>query len=222
MLELKNISKTYTDGQEVRALQGISLTINDGEFVAIKGPSGCGKSTLLHILGLLDSFDEGEYLIDGQRVDQLPGRQRAKFRNQMFGFVFQAFNLLARTSVLNNVMLPLRYRSSREDRNLAVQTVVKDVGLAERLHSLPNQLSGGQQQRVAIARALVGNPKIILADEPTGNLDSKTGLEIMALFKKINTEDKTIIMVTHNDELLDFASRVISMRDGKVISDVAR
>src|SRR5687768_12747747 len=157
MLELKNIHKTYTDGQAVHALKDLSLKIEDGEFVAIKGPSGCGKSTMLHIIGLLDRLNEGEYLIDGQSVSHLSGRELAEMRNHSFGFVFQSFNLLARTSVYDNVMLPLRYRHGNGDRPAQVREAVEKVGLLDRLKSLPNQLSGGQQQRVAIARALVGD-----------------------------------------------------------------
>lgn len=223
MLELKDISRVYLEGQKITALNNLSLTINDGEFVAIKGPSGCGKSTLLHILGLLDRPDDGQYLIDGQRVDRLSSKRLAQLRNQMFGFVFQAFNLLARTSIFDNVMLPLRYRSTAgTNRNQLVAEAIDKVGLKERTASLPNQLSGGQQQRVAIARALVTNPKIILADEPTGNLDTKTGLEIMEVFREINRKGKTVVMVTHNDDLLEFASRVITMRDGQIIADSKR
>jgi len=220
MLELRNVAKKYSIGQEIVALDNVSLKISEGEFLAIKGPSGCGKSTLLHVLGLLDEPDSGEYYLDGRRADQLSSKQRAKWRNQMFGFVFQSFNLLPRTSVLQNVVLPLTYRrESRRLRHELALKAIEEVGLSDRLKSRPNELSGGQQQRVAIARALVGKPKIILADEPTGNLDTKTGQEIMNLFKKIHQTGTTVVFVTHNDELLSLATRVITMRDGKILED---
>lgn len=221
MLELKSVSRNYTMGEVVHALNGLSLKIEDGEFVAIVGPSGCGKSTLLNILGLLDTADQGEYIIDGKRVDSLSGKRAAQFRNETFGFVFQSFNLLPRTSAYDNVMLPLKYRRG-DSRDQKVREVLESVGLLDRLKNRPNQLSGGQQQRVAVARALVTNPKIILADEPTGNLDTKTGVEIMELFKKIHRTGTTIVMVTHNNELLTYATRVITMRDGKIIKDERR
>lgn len=218
MLELKNISRDYKLGETVHALNNVDLTINEGEFVAIIGPSGCGKSTLLNILGVLDTPNSGEYLIQGQRADRLSRKQRARLRNEVFGFVFQSFNLLPRTSAYDNVMLPLKYRrgNSRDEK---VRAVLENVGLFDRRQSKPNQLSGGQQQRVAIARALVTKPKVILADEPTGNLDTKTGLEIMDLFQKIHRTGTTIIMVTHNTELLPYATRVISMKDGQIVND---
>jgi putative ABC transport system ATP-binding protein len=221
MLELHSISKTYTEGGELTALNNLSLKINQGEFVAIVGPSGCGKSTLLHILGLLDKPDSGEYLINDQRVDRLSSKERARMRNQTFGFVFQSFNLLPRTSIFENVMLPLRYRPNHSsiNRNLLVNEAVTKVGLKERISSLPNQLSGGQQQRVAIARALVGDPQVILADEPTGNLDTKNGLEIMEIFESIHQKGKTVVMVTHNNELLKHATRIITMQDGQIVED---
>ncbi len=218
MLELKNIKKTYKMGETINAVNGVSLKITDQEFIAIVGPSGCGKSTLLNIIGLLDAPDEGEYLIDGQKVDQLKSRQRASLRNKMFGFVFQSFNLLKRTSAYDNVMLPLTYRHGNS-RDIKVREMLESVSLLDRKNSRPNQLSGGQQQRVAIARALVTEPKIILAAEPTGNLDTKTGLEIMELFKKIHQTGTTVIMVTHNDELLRYATRVIKMKDGQILED---
>lgn len=218
MLTLKNIRRNYKLGEIIHALDDVSLTIGESEFVAIIGPSGCGKSTLLNILGLLDTSDDGEYMIDGKRVDDLSKKQRAQFRNEVFGFVFQSFNLLPRTSAYDNVMLPLKYRRG-DSRDQKVREVLENVGLLDRKSSKPNQLSGGQQQRVAIGRALVNSPKIILADEPTGNLDTKTGLEIMELFKKIHATGTTIVMVTHNNDLLAYATRVITMKDGKVISD---
>lgn len=218
MLILKNLRRDYKLGETIHALDDLSITINNGEFVAIVGPSGCGKSTLLNVLGLLDTPDSGEYLIDNKRVDALSNKQRAKFRNEVFGFVFQSFNLLPRTSAYDNVILPLKYRKG-DHRDQKVREVLASVGLADRCNSKPNQLSGGQQQRVAIARALVNDPKIILADEPTGNLDTKTGLEIMELFEKIHDTGTTIIMVTHNNDLLAFASRVITMKDGQIVED---
>jgi putative ABC transport system ATP-binding protein len=218
MLSLKNISRNYKMGETIHALDNLSLEIGSGEFIAIIGPSGCGKSTLLNILGLLDTPDGGEYTIDGKRVDDLSNEQRARFRNEVFGFVFQSFNLLPRTSAYDNVLLPLKYRKG-DSRDQKVREVLANVGLSDRLKSRPNQLSGGQQQRVAIARALVNEPKIILADEPTGNLDTKTGLEIMDLFKEIHRTGTTVVMVTHNNELLHYATRVIAMKDGKIVND---
>lgn len=218
MLSLKNISRNYKMGETIHALDKLSLEIGRGEFIAIIGPSGCGKSTLLNILGLLDTPDGGEYTIDGKRVDDLSNKQRARFRNEVFGFVFQSFNLLPRTSAYDNVLLPLKYRKG-DSRDQKVREVLASVGLSDRLKSRPNQLSGGQQQRVAIARALVNEPIIILADEPTGNLDTKTGLEIMDLFKEIHRTGTTVVMVTHNNELLHYATRVIAMKDGKIVED---
>lgn len=218
MLTLKNLRRDYKLGETIHALADLSLTVEKGEFVAIIGPSGCGKSTLLNVLGLLDTPDSGEYTIDGKRVDDLSKKQRAKFRNEVFGFVFQSFNLLPRTTAYDNVMLPLKYRRG-DHRDQKVREVLSSVGLIDRIKSKPNQLSGGQQQRVAIARALVNDPKIILADEPTGNLDTKTGIEIMDLFKKIHETGTTIIMVTHNNDLLSYATRVITMKDGAVVKD---
>lgn len=218
MLELKNISRHYQTGEDVVALKSISFTIGDNEFIAIKGPSGCGKSTLLNILGLLDAPDSGEYLINSQPTDRLSKKERARLRNQEFGFVFQSFNLLPRTSAFDNVMLPLKYRSG-SNRNEKTEAALTSVNLLERKASRPNQLSGGQQQRIAIARALVTDPQVILADEPTGNLDTKTGLEIMELFRRIHSQGKTVVFVTHNDDLLSYAGRVIEMRDGEIIRD---
>lgn len=218
MLELKNISRHYQGGEDVVALKDVSFKITDGEFIAIVGPSGCGKSTLLHIIGLLDNPDSGEYMIDCNHVNQLKNADKAKMRNQKFGFVFQSFNLLPRTSAFDNVILPLKYRKGVR-RTEKVQAALESVGLWERRKSRPNQLSGGQQQRVAIARALVVDPQVILADEPTGNLDTKTGLEIMELFKTIHERGKTIIFVTHNDELLKFATRIVRMKDGQILND---
>lgn len=221
MLVLQNVTRRYTDGTEVQALNPITLTIKEGEFVAIKGPSGCGKSTLLYILGMLDQPDSGEYLFDNDHVDQFSKKQLARMRNRSVGFVFQQFNLLPRTSTFDNVLLPLQYGRT-PDAHKKVEDALTRVGLWDKRSSWPNQLSGGQQQRVALARALVNDPKLILADEPTGNLDTKTGLEVMETFTQIHRAGKTIVMVTHNNELLDYVTRVISMRDGQIEADEAR
>ncbi|MEK7170859.1 MAG: ABC transporter ATP-binding protein [Patescibacteria group bacterium] len=218
MLKLKNARKRFTAGEVVNALDGVSLKITRGEFVGIIGPSGCGKSTLLYTLGLLDSTDEGEYFIDGTRVDKFSSRQRAALRNKKFGFVFQSFNLISRTTSFDNVLLPLLYGQTR-GAAAKVQHALEQVGVWNKRRNWPNQMSGGQQQRVAIARALVTEPEIILADEPTGNLDTKTGSEIMDLFKSINAKGTTVVMVTHNPDLLEYATRIIAMRDGKIVSD---
>ena len=218
MLELKNASRRFTDGEVVNAINGINLRIDDGEFIAVIGPSGCGKSTLLYTLGLLDGIDEGEYFIDDKRVDQYSNRERANLRNKTFGFVFQSFNLLSRTTAFDNVMLPLQYGRVSE-ASTKTRQVLEQVDLWEKRKNWPNQLSGGQQQRVAIARALVTKPEVILADEPTGNLDSKTSLDILNLFKNIHKTGTTVIMVTHNPELLTYANRVITMKDGTIVKD---
>ncbi|MEK7202238.1 MAG: ABC transporter ATP-binding protein [Patescibacteria group bacterium] len=218
MLKLVNARKQFTAGEVVNALDGVTLKIAKGEFVGIIGPSGCGKSTLLYTLGLLDSTDEGEYCIDGTRVDKFSSRQRAGLRNKKFGFVFQSFNLISRTTSFDNVLLPLLYGQTRGAAT-KVQHALEQVGVWNKRRNWPNQMSGGQQQRVAIARALVTEPEIILADEPTGNLDSKTGSEIMDLFKSINAQGTTVVMVTHNPDLLEYATRIITMRDGKIVSD---
>lgn len=218
MLELKNARKKFTAGEVVNALDGVTLNVSKGEFVGIIGPSGCGKSTLLYTLGLLDSVDEGEYFIDGTRVDKFSSRQRAGLRNKRFGFVFQSFNLISRTTSFDNVLLPLLYSQTRGAKT-KVQHALEQVGVWNKRRNWPNQMSGGQQQRIAIARALVNEPEIILADEPTGNLDSKTGLDIMNLFKDIHSKGTTVVMVTHNPDLLKYATRIIEMKDGKIISD---
>ena len=220
VLELKNIVKTYTSGNTVfNALDGISICIHQGEFVSITGPSGSGKSTLMHIVGLLDNPTSGQVLLEGQDISHLNEEELAKTRNVTLGFVFQQFNLLAKTSSTENVSLPLLYsdvpKSERMPRSIEMLT---KVGLAEKLKNTPAQLSGGQQQRVAIARALINNPKIIMADEPTGNLDSKSGKEIIALFHQLHKEGHTIILVTHDIELAKQAERIIIIKDGKVTS----
>jgi putative ABC transport system ATP-binding protein len=218
ILELKNIVKTYTSGNtSFNALDGVDLSIKAGEFLAITGPSGSGKSTLMHIVGLLDTPTSGQVLLDGKDVSRLKEHQLAQLRNVTLGFVFQQFNLLAKTSAVENVTLPLLYsdvpRSKRTQ--LAVDMLTK-VSLSDKLKNTPSQLSGGQQQRVAIARALVNNPKIILADEPTGNLDSKSGGELMRTFHQLNAEGRTIVYVTHDLDLAKEAQRLVVIRDGKL------
>jgi macrolide transport system ATP-binding/permease protein len=221
VIELKNITKTYRPGDEIiRALDGVSLTIGQGDFVAIMGTSGSGKSTMMQILGLLDSPTGGEYKLFGKDVAKLDEDTLAGLRSQHFGFVFQQFFLLPKMTALENVALPLLYAGKTGDKISAVKSLER-VGLANRAEHQPNQMSGGQQQRVAIARALVNNPQIIFADEPTGNLDSKTKVEIMEQLKALNESGKTVILVTHEEEMARYAKRVITMRDGKIISDTA-
>jgi putative ABC transport system ATP-binding protein len=217
MIEIERVTKVYQMGEtEVRALNGVCLTINTGEWVAITGPSGSGKSTLMAILGCLDSPTSGQYRLDGIDVDRMSDDQLAAVRNQKVGFVFQQFNLLARTSALENVELPLLY-SSQNHRSEKARSALEAVGLQDRLGHRPNELSGGQQQRVAIARALVSEPTILLADEPTGNLDSKTGKEIMELFSELHrTRGITVIFVTHDPAIAANAQRVIRINDGVV------
>lgn len=218
VLELKNIVKTYTlGGNSFNALDGVSVAIHQGEFVSITGPSGSGKSTLMHIVGLLDNPTSGQILLDGRDISKLKEEALAKTRNITLGFVFQQFNLLAKTSAAENVALPLLYSDipKNQRNNLAMEMLTK-VGLESKAPNTPAQLSGGQQQRVAIARALVNNPKIILADEPTGNLDSKSGTEIIKLFHQLHEEGRTIILVTHDMDLAKQAERIIIIRDGKI------
>jgi len=219
MIELKNVYKTYRSGGEpVKAVNGISLTIADGEFVAIMGASGSGKSTLMHVLGLLDRFDSGTYFLDGRDVSLLSDDELAALRNHSIGFVFQQFHLLARTSALENAKLPLLYAGTIV-KDAPARKALESVGLSDRIQHHPNQLSGGQQQRVAIARALVNEPGLIFADEPTGNLDSKSKQEIVEILKDLNRQGKTVVIVTHEPEVAAHANRVITMRDGIVISD---
>ncbi|GEM48008.1 ABC transporter ATP-binding protein [Deinococcus cellulosilyticus] len=218
VISLRDITKVYGEGEsQVRALDGVSLDIKRGEYVALMGPSGSGKSTLMHILGCLDLPSSGEYLLADQQVSKLSEDQLAGVRNQRIGFVFQAFNLLARTSALTNVELPLAYRgTSRAERTRRAKEALERVGLGARLHHKPSELSGGQKQRVAIARALVQNPDVLLADEPTGNLDSKSTTDILALFDELHQEGRTIVLVTHEDEVGARAQRIIRLRDGRL------
>jgi putative ABC transport system ATP-binding protein len=223
MIEAKNITKVYKSGDvETRILKGVSLSIKEGEFVAIVGPSGSGKSTLMHILGCLDSPTSGQYFLGGQDVSSLSDEELADIRKRKIGFVFQAFNLLKRTSVIRNVMLPLIYTEvDREKRKDIAMEALRDSGLPEtHFNHLSNQLSGGQMQRVAIARALINDPDLIFADEPTGNLDSKTGEIVLDTFNKLNARGKTIVLITHERYIAERAKRVITIRDGEIVEDI--
>lgn len=220
-IEVTHISKIYrTEAMETVALADISFQISKGEFVAIMGPSGSGKSTLMHILGALDTPTSGTYILDGENVEKLSDDELADIRNRKIGFIFQAFNLLPRTTVMQNVMLPMRYAGiPLEERMKRAQKYIEMVGLGHRLNHTSNQISGGQQQRVAIARALAMNPAILLADEPTGNIASAQAEEIMAIFQELNTQGHTIIMITHEPDIAEHAKRVIHVRDGNIIDD---
>jgi putative ABC transport system ATP-binding protein len=222
LIEIEDVRKVYKTGDvEVHALAGVSLTIETGEFVAVMGSSGSGKSTLMNILGCLDRPTSGSYRLAGREVSTLDRNELAAVRNEELGFVFQSFNLLARTSALENVELPLVYRGiTGKERARRATAALSRVGLGSRLEHTPAQLSGGQQQRVAIARAIVGEPKVILADEPTGNLDSRTSVEVMAIFQELGRAGITVALVTHEADIAEYASRVIVVRDGQIVSDV--
>jgi putative ABC transport system ATP-binding protein len=222
LIETRDLWKTYVMGtEEIHALRGVSIEIERGEYVAIMGPSGSGKSTLMNLIGCLDTPSKGTYLLNGKQVSEMNDNELARIRNEEIGFVFQTFNLLPRASALQNVELPLVYAGvTSKDRQVRAKAALDKVELTSRMTHRPNELSGGQRQRVAIARALVNNPSILLADEPTGNLDSKTGAEIMALFARLHDAGNTIILVTHEAEVAAFARRAIHIRDGQVEKDV--
>lgn len=223
LVKMEHIKKIYNNGKdnEVSALKDLNLEIEQGDFVAIMGPSGSGKSTLMHIMGFLDRPDSGNYFFEGKNVTNLNDKQLAEIRNTNVGFVFQAFNLLARTSALDNVVLPMIYAgetSAEKTRQRGMQ-MLEHVGLANRAGHHPSELSGGQQQRVAIARALVNDPAVIFADEPTGNLDTKSSIEIMQLFKSLNDSGRTLVFVTHEEDIAAYAKRVLKLKDGEIIFD---
>ena len=223
VIAVKSLVKTYVVGEvEVRALRGVSLDVQPGEFLSVTGSSGSGKSTFMHIIGCLDRPTSGQYFLDGQDVAQMPKDRLAAVRNLKIGFVFQGFNLLSRTSALDNVELPLLYggKTKAADRRARSMEMLKAVGLENRFDHHPNQLSGGQQQRVAIARALVNNPSILLADEPTGNLDTRTSIEVMGIFQRLNTERGiTVLLITHEQDIAEYGTRIVTFRDGQVIAD---
>ncbi len=224
MIELKDIYKIYTNGDsEVRAVDGITLFVAQGEFIAILGASGSGKSTCMNIIGCLDVPSAGQYFLGGVDVSELNEYELARIRNKEIGFIFQQYNLISKLNVLENVELPLVYRGlSLQERKEMAMKALERVGLSEKMHNLPSQLSGGQQQRVSIARALAGNPPVILADEPTGALDSKTGREVLDFIKELNAEGNTIILITHDHAVASEANRIIKIHDGKIISDESR
>ncbi|MDD5738445.1 MAG: ABC transporter ATP-binding protein [Candidatus Pacebacteria bacterium] len=221
LISVNNLEKTYNEGEtETKALCGVSFNVPEGEFVAVMGPSGSGKSTLLHILGFLDRQTKGSYLFDGKELSEYTDNEVAKVRNEKMGFIFQSFNLLARTSVLENVKLPLLYSTTPQSKwNGLAKKAIEQVGLSHRVNHLTSQLSGGEKQRVAIARALINEPKIIFADEPTGNLDSKSGSDVMEIIEKLNNQGHTIILITHETYTAQYAQRIITLRDGKIETD---
>jgi putative ABC transport system ATP-binding protein len=223
LIDIRDVTKTYEMGAEtiVHALAGVSLAIEGGDYVAIMGPSGSGKSTLMNLIGCLDTPSTGSYVLKGREIATMNDDELAQIRNKEIGFIFQTFNLLPRADAVQNVELPLVYSGlARRERRERAEKALDDVGLGTRKHHRPNEMSGGQRQRVAIARALVNRPSILLADEPTGNLDSKTGEEILALMDDLHRKGNTIILVTHEDELAQHAARVVRLRDGKIVSDV--
>ena len=220
MITLERITKVYLAGEvEVAALKGISLHIPEGEFVAIMGPSGSGKSTLMNVIGCLDQPSSGRYILDGYDVSALTDDQLAWIRNRKIGFVFQSYNLIPRASAVHNVEMPLIYAGDSQQRHERAMAALESVGLLQRAGHLPNELSGGQQQRVAVARALVTDPAILLADEPTGNLDSESSLEILKLLSDLNQQGRTIVLITHEPDIAAFAQRVVRLRDGVIVSD---
>lgn len=224
LIEIRNLYKIYQMGDtELQALKGVDLQIDNGEFVAIMGASGSGKSTLMNIIGCLDRPTEGDYFLEGLDIKSKTEDELSYIRNQKIGFVFQSFNLIPRNSALKNVELPMIYaQKGSEERRRRATSLLEKVGLGERLHHMPNELSGGQRQRVAIARALTNDPPIVLADEPTGNLDSKSSVEIMEIFRELNKEGKSVIIVTHEPDIAAFTDRIVTFRDGQILSDERR
>lgn len=221
LIEVKNLEKTYNEGEtETKALCGVSFGIDEGEFIAVMGPSGSGKSTLLHILGFLDRQTKGSYFFDKKELGEYTDNEVAKVRNEKMGFIFQSFNLLSRTSVLENVKLPLLYSTVPQSKwNSMAKKAIEQVGLSHRINHLTSQLSGGEKQRVAIARALINQPKVIFADEPTGNLDSKSGSDVMEIIEKLNNQGHTIILITHETYTAQYAQRIITLKDGCIEKD---